>query len=129
MSRQVSNPPATETTKSGIERDDSSVPESLSPSFSSPLAAFEACLARHPDTTALWYFQSPLTYRELDDEARRLQAHWAGHVAAGARVVVMNQNTPATLAALIAAWRLGAMVMPLSPMLTDFELTHYLRDG
>jgi len=130
MSRQVSNaPPATETTKSWIERYDSSVPESLSPSFSSPLAAFEACLARNPDTTALWYFQSPLTYRELDDEARRLQAHWAGHVAAGARVAVMNQNTPATLAALIAAWRLGAMVMPLSPMLTDWELTHYLSDG
>ncbi|ODV44036.1 hypothetical protein AWV79_11940 [Cupriavidus sp. UYMMa02A] len=44
-------------------------------------------------------------------------------------MAILNQNTPGTVVGLLAAWRLGAAVMPLSPMLTSRELVHYLKDG
>lgn len=105
------------------------VPPTLSCAVVSPLQAFDRCLEENPDAIALWYFNTPQTYLELDRQARRVQAHWSPLVSKGERVAIMNQNTPATLIALIAAWRLGAIVIPLSPMLTHWELLHYLEDG
>ncbi len=105
------------------------VPATLSQSLPSPLTAFDRCVKENPDAVAVWYFDSPLTYRQLNHWVGRLQSYWSAYVGKGARVAIMNQNTPATLVALIAAWRLGAIVIPLSPMLTQFELLHYLQDG
>ena len=105
------------------------MPPELSLELHSPLECFERCVALRPHAHALWYFDSPMSYQEIDAQAARLAAHWAPTIAVGDRIVILNQNTPATLVAIIAAWRLGAIVMPLSPMLTRWELLHHLRDG
>lgn len=95
----------------------------------SPLAAFDACVKAQPDAVALWYFNSPVTFSELDRMANALAFAWQSNVQSGDRVAICNQNTPATVIGLLAAWRLGAAVMPLSPMLTRRELVHFLMDG
>ena len=95
----------------------------------SPLEAFENTLRARPEAIALWYFDSPLSYRELDRQAGALAAAWADRVGSGDRVAILNQNTPATVIGLLATWRLGATVMPMNPMLIRRELVHYLSDG
>ena len=107
----------------------SGMPSELNPDVRSSLEAFDRCLATKPDACAVWYFDSPLTYRDLDNQATRLAHLWHAVIKRGDRVAILNQNTPATVIALVAAWRLGATVMPLNPMLTRWELVHYLRDG
>src|SRR6267142_1013422 len=66
---------------------------------------------------------------QVDAMAGALAGAWADRVRHGDRVAILNQNTPATIIGLLAAWRLGAAVMPLSPMLTRRELVHFLMDG
>jgi long-chain acyl-CoA synthetase len=78
---------------------------------------------------ALWYFNSAVTFLEVDRMANALAFAWQHSIQPGARVAICNQNTPATVVGLLAAWRLGAAVMPLNPMLTRRELVHVLRDG
>lgn len=99
------------------------------PIAASPLAAFDACVAARPDAVALWYFNSAMTFAELDRKAAGLASAWQDSVQAGDRIAICNQNTPATVIGVIAAWRLGAAVMPLNPMLTSRELVHFLEDG
>jgi long-chain acyl-CoA synthetase len=101
----------------------------LSIEIASSLDAFEEALTAHPGAVALWYFDSPLTFRELDRKASALAAAWKDRVRLGDRIAILNQNTPATVIGLLASWRLGAAVMPLSPMLTRRELSGYLNDG
>ncbi len=105
------------------------IPHDLASPFETPLAAFEAVAGANLDRTALWYFDTPMSFGALSGHANALAAAWAGRVAFGDRVAILNQNTPATVIALLAAWRLGAAVIPLNPMLTARELTHYLADG
>nr|WP_087573874.1 AMP-binding protein [Sphingomonas sp. CDS-1] len=96
----------------------------------SPLAMFEMALAADPAATALYYFRSPMSYGELDASSRRLASRLAARgVVKGDRVAVLNQNTPATVIALVATWRLGAAIVPLNPMLTSHELSFYLADS
>ncbi len=106
------------------------VPAELAEVPVSPLMLFETALAADPMATALWYFRSAMSYAEIDALARRLGAMLAARgVGWGDRIGVLNQNTPATVITLVAAWRLGAAVVPLNPMLTSHELDYYLVDS
>jgi long-chain acyl-CoA synthetase len=42
---------------------------------------------------------------------------------------VILQNVPHFMVATVAAWKLGAVVMPCNPMYKEFELTRLLVDG
>jgi long-chain acyl-CoA synthetase len=105
------------------------MPAELTVAVESALDAFNQSLAASPEAVALWYFDTSLSFREVDQKARVLAAAWADTVKQGDRVAILNQNTPATVIGLLAAWRLGAAVMPLNPMLKRRELVHYLTDG
>jgi long-chain acyl-CoA synthetase len=94
-----------------------------------PLDAFEANLATRADAVALWYFDSPFSFRELGKKVDALVGAWTDRVKPGDRVVILNQNTPATVIGVLAVWRLGAIVVPLNPMLRRRELVHYLHDA
>ncbi|MCY0925212.1 AMP-binding protein [Streptomyces sp. H27-H1] len=96
----------------------------------SVLHAFRAAVARAPGRTALAYFDGRLTYAEAD----ALSDSLAGHLAAqgtgrGDRVAVMLQNTPHFVLAVLAAWKAGAVVVPLNPMYKSGEVGHILRDS
>ncbi|MFF3428510.1 AMP-binding protein [Streptomyces sp. NPDC002602] len=101
----------------------------ITPPVSVP-AAFRAAVARAPGRTALAYFDGRLDYAEVD----ALSDSVAGHLAArgverGDRVAVMLQNTPHFVLAVLAAWKAGAIVVPLNPMYKSGEVGHILRDS
>ncbi|MGW7462199.1 class I adenylate-forming enzyme family protein [Streptomyces sp. NPDC054797] len=94
------------------------------------LHAFRAAAARAPGRTALAYFDGRIGYAEAD----ALSDSVAGHLAArgvrrGDRVAVMLQNTPHFVLAVLAAWKAGAVVVPLNPMYKAGEVGHVLRDA
>ncbi|MCB5182781.1 class I adenylate-forming enzyme family protein [Streptomyces antimicrobicus] len=96
----------------------------------SVLHAFRAAVRRAPGRPALAYFDGRLSYAETD----ALSDSVAGHLAArgvrpGDRVAVMHQNTPHFVLAVLAAWKAGAVVVPLNPMYKTAELAHALRDS
>lgn len=70
------------------------------------------------------------TYGELDRAARRLANALAAHgVERGDRVGVRLAQSPQTLIAHLAAWRLGAISTPLSSLFGAEALTVRLRDA
>ncbi|MEV7446302.1 AMP-binding protein [Streptomyces sp. NPDC091204] len=94
------------------------------------LHAFREAAARAPERTALAYFDGRIGYAEAD----ALSDSVAGHLAArgvrrGDRVAVMLQNTPHFVLAVLAAWKAGAVVVPLNPMYKTGEVRHVLRDS
>ncbi|GHF37065.1 fatty-acyl-CoA synthase [Deinococcus metalli] len=85
---------------------------------------------RYPDKVALWHYGRSLTYRELHDQATRLAGHLAAKgVVKGDRVALWMQNSPAWVLGAFAAWQLGAVVVPLAPMLQAREFAFFLQDA
>src|SRR3954470_16925863 len=69
--------------------------------------------------------QSELTYTEVDRQVAAIAAQLAGHgVGRGDVVGVMLPNRVELLLVLFAAWRLGAGVTPINPLLTANEADH-----
>lgn len=85
---------------------------------------------RYPLKTALWFYGRSLTYREVREQAGRLAGHLAAQgVKKGDRVAVWMQNSPAWVVAAHACWHLGAVVIPLAPMLQAREFGFFLQDA
>lgn len=96
----------------------------------SVLDAFRAAVARAPGRTALAYFDGRIGYAEADALSDSLAGYLAGRgVGRGDRVAVMLQNTPHFVLAVLAAWKAGAVVVPLNPMYKAGEAGHVLRDS
>jgi long-chain acyl-CoA synthetase len=83
-----------------------------------------------PERPALYYFDTPLSFRDIDRQSNSL-AQSLRHlgVQPGARVALYLQNIPQFWLAELAAWKAGAIVVPLNPMLKERELEHHLRDS
>ncbi|MFI6148058.1 AMP-binding protein [Streptomyces sp. NPDC051109] len=111
--------------------------ELLSPAQRAPVSpppsllhAFRDAAARAPARTALAYFDGRIGYAETDALSDSVAGHLAGHgVGRGGRVAVMLQNTPHFVLAVLAAWKAGAVVVPLNPMYKAGEIGHILRDS
>ncbi|WP_276248067.1 MULTISPECIES: long-chain fatty acid--CoA ligase [unclassified Haladaptatus] len=87
---------------------------------------------RHPDRTALLGRGVPdgRTYAELDDRVDRLVAGLAElGVEAGDRVGLMVKNHAAFVETSVAAYRLGALKVPLNTMLTPGDHDHLVSDA
>ncbi|MFJ4781208.1 class I adenylate-forming enzyme family protein [Streptomyces sp. NPDC088762] len=94
------------------------------------LHAFRAAVARAPERTALAYFDGRTSYAEADALSDSLAGHLAARgIRPGDRVAVMLQNTPHYPLAVLAAWKAGAVVVPLNPMYKSGEVGHVLRDS
>ncbi|WP_369221269.1 class I adenylate-forming enzyme family protein [Streptomyces sp. R39] len=71
-----------------------------------------------------------LSYADVARRAEAVAEQLAGHgVGAGDVVAVMLPNRVELLLVLLAAWRLGAAVTPVNPVLTTTEATYQLRDA
>jgi carnitine-CoA ligase len=82
-----------------------------------------------PDSPFLWYpGRSSVSAGELDRSIATMAAglHARG-VQGGARVCLLMRNSPEMLEAMIALWRLGAVVVPLSPQLEGQLLTEKIE--
>ncbi|WP_420834049.1 AMP-binding protein [Streptomyces antarcticus] len=94
------------------------------------LHAFRAAAARAPGRTALAYFDGRTGYADADALSDSVAGHLAERgVRRGDRVAVMLQNTPHFVFAVLAAWKAGAVVVPLNPMYKSGEVGHVLRDS
>jgi long-chain acyl-CoA synthetase len=96
----------------------------------SPLEAFRLAVARAPETPAIAYFDTRLSYREVDE----LSDGIAGFLRAqgferGERLALVLQNIPQFVLALLGAWKAGGIVVPVNPMYRERELGHVLADA
>jgi long-chain acyl-CoA synthetase len=91
---------------------------------------FENVALRTPGSVAINYFDSTVTYGELNFMANALAAALADlGINKGDRVALDLQNIPQFLISQYAAWKLGAIVVPLNPMYRGTELEYLLNDS
>ncbi|MFD9669529.1 class I adenylate-forming enzyme family protein [Rhodococcus sp. NPDC059968] len=85
---------------------------------------------RHPDRTALIFEGNERTYQDLNSEINRY-AHALSSlgVSKGDRVAVMSPNSDRYVLAMYAAYKLGAIFVPLNPRATSRELRYMLDDS
>jgi long-chain acyl-CoA synthetase len=106
------------------------VPATLAAPDRSVLDLFEGQARARPDRPAFHYFDSTLTYAEVDRAADSLaDALQDLDVAPGDRVALYLQNVPQFAMAQYAAWKAGGIVVPLNPMFREAELRTHLQDA
>lgn len=86
--------------------------------------------AKHPDQPALRLGDSTLTYAEFDDLASRAASRMASMgIREGDRVGLMLPNVLEFPVLFYGALRLGAIVVPMNPLLKGREVAHYTGDS
>jgi fatty-acyl-CoA synthase len=91
----------------------------------------EAVVARAPESVAIDYYGSRMTYAELKGEIEALAGYLQKRcgVAKGDRVLLYLQNSPQFVIAYYAVMRVDAVVVPVNPMNRTEELRHYVADS
>jgi long-chain acyl-CoA synthetase len=104
----------------------------ISPSCGNGLAMWRAGAgaAETAGQPFLYYFDAPVTGADVDADSDALAcALAAGGIGRGDRVALYLQNVPQFAVGLLAAWKLGAIVVPVNPMLKERELRFVLNDS
>ncbi|MCF8129112.1 MAG: AMP-binding protein [Deltaproteobacteria bacterium] len=106
------------------------VPEDLEFPPSTAIGDFVKSAALHPDATAIYYFDYEISFEEVDRFSTQLAAAFEDlGIQKGDRIVVDLQNVPQFPMAVYAAWKIGAIVVPVNPMYKEKELTYFCRDS
>ncbi|GAB4427939.1 MAG: long-chain fatty acid--CoA ligase [Chloroflexi bacterium OHK40] len=106
------------------------IPADLPEPTLSAIDQFRVAARRDPSAPAIYYFDTTISYGELDALSSSLAAALeARGVRAGDRVALYLQNVPGYWLAQLAAWKLGAIVVPLNPMFKARELEYHLCDS
>jgi fatty-acyl-CoA synthase len=107
------------------------LPRQLSFPCTSLYYNLQVAAARYADKAALVFYDTPLTYRRLHEEAEALAGFLVQRcgVQRGDRVLLFMQNSPQFVVAFYAILRADAMVVPVNPMNLTDELRHYLQDS
>jgi amino acid adenylation domain-containing protein len=91
---------------------------------------FEAIVARAPDRPALVCGNERLSYSAVHSRASEIASFLkARGVQRGDRVALFLDNGAPLVAGLYATWRLGAVVMPISPLTKPDKLSYMLADA
>lgn len=116
--------------KPWLDRYAAYVPRELPPPEKSMIDLFEESAARVPDRDAVRYFDATISFAELNRMAEAFAVRLSGWgVEKGDRVAIYTQNNPHFLIAQYGAWKRGAIVVPLNPMLKARELDYHLNDS
>ena len=106
------------------------MPKELPLPLKSMIDFFEESAERVPDVDAIRYFDQTVSYSQLNDLANRFATLLASRgVHKGDRVAVYTQNNPQFLIAQYGAWKRGAIMVPINPMLKQKELDYHLNDS
>jgi long-chain acyl-CoA synthetase len=106
------------------------VPPELPLPTVSAVEQFRATASTCPDRIALYYFDTPLTFGEIDRLSNALAAALQGlGVRKNDRIALYLQNVPQFWIAELAAWKAGAIVVPLNPMFKERELEFHFKDS
>jgi long-chain acyl-CoA synthetase len=105
------------------------MPVSIVPAFPDLIQLFRAAVSCHPSNAAVHYFDRSLTYQEVDALSDSL-AVWLNKqgIGHGDRIALILQNVPQFLIVLIAAWKTGAIAVPINPMNRERELGLLFKD-
>jgi long-chain acyl-CoA synthetase len=83
-----------------------------------------------PDRTALIFYKRKITYREFKEYADRLATAFAAMgVKKGDIIGLHMPNLPHYPITMWGAWKAGAVVMGVSPMMKERDLKHQLKDS
>ncbi|MGE5286979.1 MAG: class I adenylate-forming enzyme family protein, partial [Micromonosporaceae bacterium] len=105
-------------------------PADITPEHSDALSMWRSGLARGGDRPFLYYFDAPVTAATVEAESDALATAFAARgVGRGDRVALYLQNMPQFIVGLLAAWKLGAIAVPVNPMLKEHELRYVLSDS
>jgi long-chain acyl-CoA synthetase len=109
-------------------------PRWVGPDLESPVAngveLFRRALAKGGERPAVHYFDSTLTHADLDRASDSLAAALVAEgLQPGDRIGVYLQNMPQFPIAMLAIWKLGGIMVCLSPMLKAGELKYQLADS
>jgi fatty-acyl-CoA synthase len=87
--------------------------------------------AEHPDTAAIYYYGTRVSYARLKSEADALAGYLQQRcgVRKGDRVLLYVQNCPQSVIAYYGILRADAVVVPVNPMNLTEELKHYVEDA
>ncbi|MBL7249918.1 long-chain-fatty-acid--CoA ligase [Alloalcanivorax marinus] len=100
------------------------------PSITLPEALSQSA-RRFPDKPALVFYETEVSYAQLQEQVERLagylRQHWG--VVRGERVLLLAQNCPQFVIAFYAVTSIGAAVVPVNAMSTADELQYYLDDS
>ena len=106
------------------------VPHDLQAGPATAIDDFRNSAAQRHDAPAVCYFDGTLSYGEIDRLSNSLAAAFYDLGARkGDRIIVCLQNVPQFLIAVYAAWKIGAIVVPLNPMYKEKELSYFCRDS
>lgn len=94
------------------------------------LDQFERTAQQRRDEAAVHYLRESFDWGWISDRASRFAGKLATkNIRPGDRVAIQMQNDPEFLVAQYGAWKRGAIVVPVSPMLKDREVEHYMTDS
>jgi fatty-acyl-CoA synthase len=107
------------------------VPLELSAPETSLWSNLAASASRAPDRRAIVFYDSALTYRELERHCERLAGFLQREcgVKRGDRVALYMQNSPQWVIGFYAILRADAVVVPVNPMNLTGELQYMLEDS
>ena len=89
----------------------------------------QSSVERHPERPALIFGGHRLDYAGLSTEVDRLADRLGAFATRGERVALIAPNVPALVIAMFAAWRTGAVAVPLNARLREYELGQVLADA
>ncbi|AUI50592.1 hypothetical protein AC20117_06880 [Arthrobacter crystallopoietes] len=92
--------------------------------------ALDGAAATYPDKKALSYFGKDFTFPEVQSISGALAAALAARgIVKGDRIMVQLQSIPQFVFVAFAAWRIGAIIVPVSPMYRTPEVQKIARDA
>src|ERR1700691_2779549 len=107
-------------------------PADITPEYGDALAVWRggAGAGRAAGRPFLYYFDTPVTGAAVEADSDALAAALVARgLGRGDRLALFMQNVPQFVIALLAAWKLGAIAVPVNPMLKEPELRYVLRDS
>jgi long-chain acyl-CoA synthetase len=91
---------------------------------------FDRTVERHPDRTAVYFYDREISYKTLQDMSKRVSgALRACGVKKGDRIGIMLPNCPPYVVSFFGVLRRGAVVVQINPMYTRRELEAILTDS
>ena len=106
------------------------VPHDIEIRNDTAIGDFMTSAYQKPDSPALHYFDHTFSYGDIDRLSNSFAAALENFgVLKGDRVILVLQNIPQFLISTYAAWKIGAIVVPLNPMYKQKELSYFCENS
>jgi len=106
------------------------VPHDIAIRNDTAIGDFMTSAYQKPDSPAVHYFDHTFSYGDIDRLSNSFAAALENlGVLKGDRVILVLQNIPQFLISTYAAWKIGAIVVPLNPMYKQKELSYFCENS